>query len=66
MIRDSPLHAVKELSRLRAMAGWKEEAIGTGGGNKDQRLAVVKALADWWVTGGGKESGKLRSVQVTL
>jgi ribosome biogenesis protein MAK21 len=33
-----------------------------GGGNKDQRLAVVKALADWWVTRGGKEKGKLRYV----
>ncbi len=43
------------------MAGWKEDGM-VGGGNKDQRLAVVKALADWWVTRGGKEKGKLRYV----
>lgn len=23
-------------------------------------MATVRALADWWVTGGGKEGGKLR------
>ncbi|RXK37999.1 ribosome biogenesis protein MAK21 [Tremella mesenterica] len=60
LVRESPVHAVKELNRLRAMAGWKEGAIGVGGGNNDQRVAVLKALADWWITGGGKESGKLK------
>ncbi|WWD20366.1 hypothetical protein CI109_104842 [Kwoniella shandongensis] len=59
LVRESPIHAVKELNRLRTMAGWKEDGIG-GGGNKDQRVAVMKALADWWVSGGGKEKGKLR------
>ncbi|KAK8849739.1 hypothetical protein IAR55_005074 [Kwoniella newhampshirensis] len=59
LVRESPIHAVKELNRLRTMAGWKEDGIG-GGGNKDQRVAVMKALADWWVSGGGKEQGKLR------
>ena len=61
LVRESPMHAVKELNRLRGMAGWKEDGLG-GGGNKDQRIAVLKALADWWVSGGGKESGKLRRV----
>lgn len=42
------------------MTGWKEDGTFGGGGNKDQRVAAMKALADWWVTGGGKESGKLR------
>jgi ribosome biogenesis protein MAK21 len=43
------------------MAGWKEDGTTSGGGgNKDQRVAVMKALADWWVTGGGKETGKLK------
>jgi len=51
---------VKELSRLRSMTGWKEDGTTGGGGNKDQRVAVLKALADWWVTGGGKENGKLK------
>ncbi|ORY34646.1 CBF/Mak21 family-domain-containing protein [Naematelia encephala] len=60
IVRESPIHAVKELSRLRAMTGSKEDGTTGGGGNKDQRVAVVKALADWWVTGGGKEQGKLR------
>lgn len=60
LVRESPIHAVKELGRLRSMTGWKEDGTMGGGGNKDQRIAVVKALADWWVTGGGKESGKLR------
>ena len=60
LVRESPIHAMKELSRLRAMAGWKEDGKG-GGGNKDQRIAVVKALTDWWISGGGKEKGKLRS-----
>ncbi|WVQ84509.1 hypothetical protein IAT38_006663 [Cryptococcus sp. DSM 104549] len=59
LVRESPIHAVKELDKLRGMAGWKEDGIG-GGGNKDQRVAVMKALADWWVAGGGKETGKLR------
>lgn len=61
LVRESPIHAVKELGRLRAMAGWKEDGMG-GGGNKDQRIAVSKALADWWVSGGGKVKGKLRYV----
>ncbi|TYJ57954.1 hypothetical protein B9479_001310 [Cryptococcus floricola] len=59
IVRESPVHGVKEFDKLRAMAGWKEDGIG-GGGNKDQRVAVVKALADWWVFGGGKQAGKLR------
>ncbi|KAK1923668.1 putative ribosome biogenesis protein [Papiliotrema laurentii] len=60
LVRESPIHAVKELSRLRSMTGWKEDGTFGGGGNKDQRVAVMKALADWWVTGGGKEAGKLK------
>nr|XP_019043464.1 ribosome biogenesis protein MAK21 [Kwoniella bestiolae CBS 10118]OCF22394.1 ribosome biogenesis protein MAK21 [Kwoniella bestiolae CBS 10118] len=61
LVRESPVHALKELNRLRYMAGWKEDGIGGGSGsNKDQRVAVMKALADWWVNGGGKEKGKLR------
>ncbi|OCF43874.1 ribosome biogenesis protein MAK21 [Kwoniella heveanensis CBS 569] len=61
LVRESPVHAVRELNKLRYMAGWKEDGIGAGtGGNKDQRVAVMKALADWWVSGGGKSQGKLR------
>jgi ribosome biogenesis protein MAK21 len=67
LIRESPLHSVKELGRLRGMTGYKEDSaaaegrVGAGaGGNKDQRVAVCKALVDWWVSGGGKASGKLR------
>lgn len=60
LVRESPIHAVKELNRLRGMMGFKEDGTIGGGGNKDQKVAVIKALADWWTTGGGKESGKLR------
>jgi len=42
------------------MAGWKEDGGVGGGGGRDERVAVMRALADWWVSGGGKESGKLR------
>jgi ribosome biogenesis protein MAK21 len=63
LVRESPIHAVKELGKLRGMTGYKEDGSMTGGGgNKDQRVAVCKALVDWWVSGGGKESGKLRYV----
>ncbi|WVO18506.1 hypothetical protein L204_106225 [Cryptococcus depauperatus] len=58
IVRESPVHAVKELDRLRNMVGWKEDGIS--GGGKDQRVAVMKALSDWWVAGGGKEHGKLK------
>ncbi|TXT12976.1 hypothetical protein VHUM_01377 [Vanrija humicola] len=59
LVRESPVHAVKEIEKLRAMAGWRDGAPG-GGGGRDERMATVRALADWWVTGGGKEAGKLR------
>ncbi|CAK9783233.1 unnamed protein product [Cutaneotrichosporon oleaginosum] len=58
IVRESPMHAVSELERLRSMAGWRDGA--PGGGARDLRLASVRALADWWVTGGGKASGKLK------
>lgn len=60
IVRESPIHAVKELNRLRGMMGFKEDGTVGGGGNKDQRVAVIKALADWWTTGGGKDGGKLK------
>lgn len=59
LVRESPIHAVAELERLRGMAGWRDGAPSSGGG-RDQRMATVRALADWWVTGGGKEAGKLK------
>ncbi|KAL1412536.1 RNA-binding ribosome biosynthesis protein mak21 [Vanrija albida] len=59
LVRESPIHAVKEIEKLRAMAGWRDGAPG-GGGGRDERMATIRALADWWVTGGGKEAGKLR------
>lgn len=59
LIRESPIHAVSELERMRAMAGWRDGAPHAGGG-RDERLATVRALADWWTTGGGKENGKLK------
>ncbi|GMK56607.1 hypothetical protein CspeluHIS016_0304470 [Cutaneotrichosporon spelunceum] len=58
IVRESPIHAVSELERLRNMAGWRDGA--PGGGARDLRLASVRALADWWVTGGGKAAGKLK------
>jgi ribosome biogenesis protein MAK21 len=58
IVRESPMHAVAELERLRSMAGWRDGA--PGGGARDLRLASVRALADWWVTGGGKPAGKLK------
>jgi ribosome biogenesis protein MAK21 len=60
LVRESPIHAVKELNRLRYMTGWKEDGSTSGGGNKDQRIAAMKALADWWISGGGKENAKLK------
>ncbi|WWC92883.1 uncharacterized protein L201_007845 [Kwoniella dendrophila CBS 6074] len=62
LVRESPVHALKELNRLRFMLGYKDDgSIGSGSGsNKDQRVAVMKALADWWTNGGGKSNGKLR------
>jgi ribosome biogenesis protein MAK21 len=62
LVRESPIHAVRELERLRSMAGWKEDGVG-GGGGRDERVATMRALADWWVSGGGKEAGKLRYVE---
>jgi ribosomal protein L30/L7E len=66
IVRESPIHAVKELNRLRGMMGFKEDGTVGGGGNKDQRVAVIKALADWWTTGGGKDGSKLRYVNPWL
>ncbi|GHJ86839.1 hypothetical protein NliqN6_3241 [Naganishia liquefaciens] len=70
LVRESPLHRMDELERLRIMAGGKQydtsDASSStysgvkGGGGREERMAVVRALADWWVSGGGKESGKLR------
>lgn len=59
LVRESPVHAVRELEKLRSMAGFKEDG-SVGGGGRDERVSVVRALSDWWVTGGGKEQGKLR------
>lgn len=59
LVRESPIHAISELERMRAMAGWRDGAPHSGGG-RDERLATIRALADWWVTGGGKENGKLK------
>lgn len=59
IVRESPIHAISELERARGMAGWRDGAPSAGGG-RDQRMATIRALADWWVSGGGKEAGKLR------
>lgn len=59
LVRESPIHSISDLERLRGMAGWRDGAPGSGGG-RDQRMATIRALADWWVSGGGKETGKLR------
>ncbi|KAL7425204.1 RNA-binding ribosome biosynthesis protein mak21 [Cryptotrichosporon argae] len=59
IVRESPIHAVRELEKLRAMAGWKDGAPSAAG-NRSERVATMRALADWWVGGGGKEAGKLR------
>ncbi len=61
LVRESPLHRTAEMERLRAMAGWSEQGgAGKGGGGREEKVAVMRALSDWWVSGGGKESGKLR------
>lgn len=70
LVRESPLHRMDELERLRIMAGGKQYDTSDagsstysgvkGGGGREERIAVLRALADWWVSGGGKEAGKLR------
>ncbi|KAJ9098475.1 hypothetical protein QFC19_006342 [Naganishia cerealis] len=70
LVRESPLHRMDELERLRLMAGGKQHDAADagsssysavkGGGGREERIAVLRALADWWVSGGGKETGKLK------
>lgn len=71
LVRESPLHRMDELERLRIMAGGKQfdasdagssthSAVKGAGGGREERIAVLRALADWWVSGGGKETGKLK------
>jgi ribosome biogenesis protein MAK21 len=71
LVRESPLHRMDELERLRIMAGGKTHdtteagsssysAVKGAGGGREERIAVLRALADWWVSGGGKEAGKLK------
>ncbi len=59
LVRESPIHRMAELERLRSMAGWSESGM-KGGGGREEKVAVMRGLADWWVGGGGKEQGKLR------
>jgi len=61
LVRESPIHRIDELERLRVMAGGSSgESVVKGGGGREERMSVMRALGDWWVSGGGKESGKLR------
>lgn len=70
LVRESPLHRMDELERLRIMAGGKQydaaetgsssQSAVKGGGGREERISVLRALADWWVSGGGKETGKLK------
>ena len=60
LVRESPLHRIDELERLRVMAGASGEGGIKGGGGREERMSVMRALGDWWVSGGGKEAGKLR------
>jgi ribosome biogenesis protein MAK21 len=64
LVRESPIHRMAELERLRSMAGWSATGAGgggiKGGGGREEKIAVMRALSDWWVAGGGKEQGKLR------
>lgn len=57
LVRESPLHRMAELDRLKAMAGG---SAGGGLGGREEKVATLRALADWWVSGGGKQAGKLR------
>lgn len=63
LVRESPLHRISELERLRVMAGGSSTEAGGvkgGGGGREERVSAVRGLADWWVSGGGKDVGKLR------
>lgn len=65
IVRESPIHRINELERLRVMAGGNSLESGggvKGGGGREERISAVKGLADWWVSGGGKDVGKLRCV----
>lgn len=57
LVRESPLHRMAELDRLKAMAGGSS---GGGLGGREEKVATLRAVADWWVSGGGKQAGKLR------
>ena len=72
LVRESPVHHINDLERLRVMAGGapstssgddqQQTSAGgvRGGGGREERMSVLRALSDWWVSGGGKQAGKLR------
>lgn len=60
-VQGDPLRNISALESLRAMTGWKEGgAVGRMGG-REERISVVRAVADWW-NGGGAPNRKLRWV----
>ncbi|CDZ98031.1 CAATT-binding transcription factor/60S ribosomal subunit biogenesis protein [Phaffia rhodozyma] len=60
LVQGDPLRNVTALEGLRAMLGYKKEdgTIGRMGG-REERVSVLRAVADWW-TGGGSPPRKLR------
>lgn len=59
LVQGDPLRNISALEGLRAMMGWKEGGqVGRMGG-REERVGVVRAVADWW-NGGGAPNRKLR------
>jgi ribosome biogenesis protein MAK21 len=54
LVRSSPLHNIKALETLRAMA-----ERGRGKGGREESLKVLRCIVDWW-TGGGAPDRKLK------
>jgi ribosome biogenesis protein MAK21 len=62
LVQGDPLRNLSALDGLRAMTGYKKEdgTVGRMGG-REERIGVVRAIADWW-NGGGAPNRKLRFV----
>jgi len=59
LVQGDPLRNISALEGLRAMMGWREGGnVGRMGG-REERVGVVRAVADWW-NGGGAPNRKLR------
>jgi ribosome biogenesis protein MAK21 len=54
LVQSSPLHNIKALESLKAMA-----ERGKGKGGRDESLKALRCIVDWWV-GGGVPNRKLK------